>query len=346
MCAGAVGTRMQRVPQFLGDGRIGSRHRPIPEPGSGELLLRVRANALCGTDRGQLMHGSEVTPGHEAAGDVVATGPDTTTKAGTRGVVYLMDFCGTCRSCRAGATNQCLAKRADMGFTADGGLGQFELVHESNFFATAPEVEPGEATLLLDIMGTTSHALARAAAVRNDIGSVLIGGAGPVGLGAVAMARLILGPRVTILIGDVNPYRLKLAERLGATPIDLRHAVLADALRRVGMEDGADVAIDTAGREAARRSLLAALARRGVLVCVGHGEGLTMSVSDDLIGPERAVVGSEYFRYDALPANHDLLRRNRDYLGQIITHRYGIGDLEEAYSCFLAGETGKVVIEQ
>ena len=177
-------------------------------------------------------HGSEVTPGHEAAGDVVAAGPDTTTTAGTRGVVYLMDFCGTCRSCRAGATNQCLAKRADMGFTADGGLGQFELVHEIELLRDRAGGRPGEATLLLDVMGTTSHALARAAAVRNDIRSVLIGGAGPVGLGVVAMARLILGPRVTILIGDVNPYRLELAERFGATPIDLRHAVLADALRR------------------------------------------------------------------------------------------------------------------
>ena len=346
MRAGAVGTRLQRVPQFSGAGRIRVRERPIPEPGAGELLLRVRANALCGTDRGQLLNGSDVTPGHEAAGEVVMTGPGTSTKVGTRGVVFLMDFCGDCRSCGAGATNQCLAKRADMGFTADGGLGRFELVHESNFFATAPELEPAEATLLLDVMGTTSHALARAAAVRDDIESVLVAGAGPVGLGVVAMARLLLGPDVPILITDVAPFRLRLAERLGAIPIDLGRAELADGLRRAGVAGGADAAIDTAGREAARRTLLDGLGRRGVLVCIGHGGGLTISVSDELIGPERTVMGSEYFRYDALAANHELLRRNREYLGQIITHRFGIGQLEEAYRCFLAGETGKVVVEQ
>ncbi len=346
MRADAVGTRMQRVPQFLGDGRIGIRERPIPDPGAGELLLRVRANALCGTDRDQLRDGSAFTPGHETAGEVVAGGSGTSTPVGTAGVVFLMDFCGECRSCRAGATNLCLAKRADMGFTADGGLGQLELVHESNFFATDPELEPAEATLLLDVMGTTSHALERARAVRDDIGSLVIAGAGPVGLGMVAMARLLLGPRVPILITDVNPYRLGLAERLGAIPVDVRHGGLADALRDALRAERADIAIDTAGREASRRTLLDSLGSRGVLVCVGHGEGLTISTSGDLIAPERTVMGSEYFRFDAFTANHELLRRNRAYLGQIITHRFGLRQLEEAYRCFLAGETGKVVVEQ
>lgn len=346
MPAGAVGAHTQHVPKFLGGGRIGSHERPVPDPGAGELLLRVRANALCGTDRQQLRDGSAVTPGHETAGEVAVAGSGTSTPLGTRGVVFLMDYCGECRACRAGATNQCIAKRADMGFTHDGGLGQFELVHETNFFATGPELRAVDATLLLDVMGTTSHALARASTVRPDIESVLVAGAGPVGLGMVAITRLLLGPDVPIVVTDVQPYRLDLAERLGAVPVDLRRHRLADALREIGISGGADVAIDTAGREAARRTLLDALGSRGVLVCVGHGEGLTMDISRDVIGRERTVMGSEYFRYDALAANLDLLRRNRAYLGQIITHRFGAGDVEEAYRVFLAGETGKVVIEQ
>src|SRR5918994_2810183 len=100
MIAGAP-TAVQRVPHFLGDGRIGWRERPIPEPGRGQLVLRARANALSGTDRGQLSAGSEVTPGHEVAGEVVETGDGTATHVGTRGVVYLMDFCGACRACLA-----------------------------------------------------------------------------------------------------------------------------------------------------------------------------------------------------------------------------------------------------
>ena len=343
---GAVQIRMQRVPHFLGGGRIGIQDRPIPYPEAGQLLLRVQTNALCGTDRAQLRDGSTVTPGHEAAGEVVNAGPGTSTAVGTQGVVFLMDFCGACRSCRDGATNQCLAKRGDMGFTHDGGLGQLELVHESNFFATGPDIDPAEATLLLDVMGTTSHALGRARAVGDDIRSLLVAGAGPIGLGTVAMAHL-LWKGVRVVVADLIPYRLALAQRLGAQTIDLGAQGLDSGLRAIGFDrDGADIAIDTSGRDQSRRSLLDALGRRGVLVCVGHGEELTLSVSDDLIIPERTVMGSEYFRYDALPANLALLRGNLDYLGQLITHRFGIGDLQAAYDLFFAGQTGKVVVEQ
>jgi threonine 3-dehydrogenase len=342
----AVTVRTQRVPHFLGSGQIGWHERPIPEPGPGELLIRPHANAICGSDRAQLTGGSAVTPGHEAAGEVVAAGPETSTAIGERGVVYLMDYCGACRSCQLGATNQCLAKRGDMGFTHDGGFGRFELVHETNFFPIGPEIAFAEATLLLDVMGTTSHALDRARGVRADIGSVAIAGAGPVGLGAVAMCRLLLGHEVTVLVTDTVRYRLDLAERLGATPIDVKRRGFGSTLHDVGLGQGVDAAIDTTGRETARRALLDGLGRRGVLVCVGHGEGLTLSVSSDLIALERAVLGSEYFRFDSLPSNLELLRRNRGYLGQIVTHRFDIADLQVAYQTFLGGATGKVVVEQ
>ena len=326
---------VQSVPRFVGEGRIVRWDRPVPRPGPGELLLAVRANALCGTDRAQLTQGSDVTPGHEAAGEVVAAGSGTSASHGTLGVVYLMDFCGSCRGCAEGATNRCSAKRADMGFTHDGALGRYELVHETNFFPVGTDVAADEATLLLDVMGTTAHALRRAQAVRPRIESLAIAGAGPVGLGMVAMARLTLGPDVPIVIADVVPYRLELAERLGA-----RAVRLPAELPQI------DVAIDTAGRSASRRMLLDALATGGVLVCVGHGEGLDLEVSTDLIAPERAVIGSEYFRYDQLAANLELLRENRSYLGQIITHRFGIEELEAAYRVFLGGESGKVVVTQ
>ena len=122
------------TPQFQGGGRIVFREKPIPTPGQGELLIQVRANALCGSELHQFQDGTPITPGHEAAGFVAAAGPGTSTPVGTPGVIYLMDFCGECRSCRLGLTNQCLQKRADMGFTHDGGYGPFELVHENIFF--------------------------------------------------------------------------------------------------------------------------------------------------------------------------------------------------------------------
>lgn len=334
-----MAVRTASAPVFVGGGRIEFRDREYPDPGPGQLLLRVAANAVCGSDRHQYEHGSDVVPGHEAAGTVIAVGGGTSTPVGTRGAVYLMDFCGECRSCRAGATNQCTAKRADMGFDADGGYGPLELVHESNFFPISDDVEIGTATMLLDVMGTSSHALARARAVRGDIESVYIAGAGPIGLGLALACRLRLGPDVAVRISDVSSWRLDVAAGFGAEPV---LATDAAALSRIE----ADAAFDATGREVARRAALDLLGRRGVLVCVGHGESLTLDVSRDLIAPEHSVLGSEYFRFDDFAENLELLRANQELVGRVITHRFPVERIGEAFARFLSGESGKVVVMQ
>jgi threonine dehydrogenase-like Zn-dependent dehydrogenase len=334
-----------RVPRFLGDGRIVFIDKPVPQPGPGQLLLAVKANALCGSERGQFYGGSSVTPGHEAAGVVVAAGSDTSTPIGALGPVFLMDFCGRCRSCLAGATNQCFAKRADYGFTHDGGYAPFELVNENVFFAADADLTGPEAILLLDIMGTGGHCLDRLRLVRPEIESLLITGAGPIGLGVLVMAKIMLGEAVPVAITDVVPYRLDLASSLGGLPIDIAHASLPDALDSLGIPRP-DAAVDTSGREAARRAAIDVLAQRGVLVCVGHGESVTLDVSRDLISTERAVVGSEYFRYDEFPRNLALLRKHRAYLSRIVTHRFPVAEIQRAFEVFFAGNTGEVVVEQ
>jgi threonine 3-dehydrogenase len=326
------------VPRFLGNGKIVFEERPVPSPGPGELLLKVRANAVCGTDRAQYFGGSLVTPGHEASGVVVGTGSGTSIGENTRGVVFLMDFCGQCRSCRLGYTNQCLAKRADMGFTHDGDYGPYEVVHESNFFPIDADIDLVEATMLLDVMGTSGHAISRAALVRPDIESVYIAGAGPIGLGLLVMCRLTFGTVFPVCISDVLPWRLNYSQTFGVEAID-------------GSDDEAlaamaapDVAFDSTGKRAAREAALKTLSKRGALVCVGHGETLGLSVSEDLIAPERAVLGSEYFRFDNMPRNQELLRQNREFLGRVITHRFDMSDIEEAFRTFLSGASGKVVV--
>src|SRR5882757_7887183 len=109
-----------KVPLFVGGRKIEFGQKPVPRPGAGQLLIKVQANALCGSERPQFFDGTKTTPGHEAAGVVVAAGKGTKTVVGSHGVVFLMDFCGTCRSCKQGFTNQCLTKRGDMGFNKDG----------------------------------------------------------------------------------------------------------------------------------------------------------------------------------------------------------------------------------
>jgi len=334
-----------RVPVFVGNKQIQFSDKKVPEPGPGELLLQVRANALCGSEKPQFFDGTPTTPGHEAAGTVVAVGPNTATPVGTRGVVFLMDFCGQCRSCRLGFTNQCLQKRGDMGFNRDGGYGQYELVHESIFFPVPEEFSATEGTLLLDIMGTGGHAMERCQLMRPDIESLLVLGAGPIGLGVLAMAKIILGRQVKVFLTDIVPYRLKLAEQLGGLSVDVSNNSLSAGLKAHGV-DRVDMAVDTTGKQAARQDGLNALAQRGSLICVGHGEGITLKISPDIIAPERSIVGSEYFRFDELPANLRRLKQHRSYLNQIITHRFGVDEIQRSFELFFGGETGKVIIEQ
>jgi threonine dehydrogenase-like Zn-dependent dehydrogenase len=158
------------------------------------------------------------------------------------------------------------------------------------------------------------------------------------------MAKILLGPEVIVVISDLSPYRLDLARRLGGKVIDLREKTLAEGLEEHGLNE-LDLAIDTSGKGVARRSYLDVLSKRGVLVCAGHGEGLSLDVSRDLIAPEHAVLGSEYFCYDELRSNLKLLRDNLPYLGQIITHRFPLQNINEAFEIFFRGETGKVLVE-
>jgi threonine dehydrogenase-like Zn-dependent dehydrogenase len=181
--------------------------------------------------------------------------------------------------------------------------------------------------------------------VRPDIESLLVMGAGPIGLGLLAMAKIILGKHVPVAICDIAPYRLKLAEQLGGLPILLKDITLQAGLHRHGLHP-IDIAVDTSGKQAAREAALNAVGQRGALICVGHGEGIAVKVSPDIIAPERCIVGSEYFRFNELPANLQRLRQHRDYLRQIITHRFGPAEIQHAFELFFSGETGKVIIEQ
>lgn len=333
------------APRFLGGGRIGVWDREVRRPGPGELLLGVRANAVCGSDRPAFENGWPVVPGHETAGVVVAVGEGSSIPIGTAGVVYFRDYCGVCRMCRAGATHQCLAKPAEMGFNTDGGYAPYELVHETNFFPVPADIPLAEATLLLDTMGTTGHAIDRASLLTQEVRAVAVSGAGPLGLGLVVMIRLLVDPAIPVAVSDVKPVRLQLVELLGGLPIDVRTRSLAEGLRAHGLSE-VDLAIDTAGRADTRRELLDVVARRGVLVCLGAPQGLELVVLPDLIGPERAILGCEYFPFDDLQRNLALLRAHAEQFRPIITHRFPVAELTAALELFMSGATGKVVIEQ
>lgn len=329
-----------RAARFLGEGRIELDERPAPRPARDEVRVRVHSCALCGSDRGQYRGGSAATPGHEISGTIVEVGAAVDgLSPGDAGVVYLVDFCGSCSACRVGSTNVCLARRRMYGFTADGGFAE-ELVVRAQCFLTVGELPLDGATALLDLFGTTLHALRRAALRPPE--SVAVLGCGPIGLGAVAVARALGAAEVYAV--DVVAYRLALAARLGATPVSGRDG---DAVAGVlaCAPDGCDVVLEAAGLAATQRQAIELTAPGGRAVVLAHSQQpLELRPSADLIERERSLVGCEYFPLAAFEETHALVAAGRLDPAPLLTHRFPLERIGDAYELFLAGETGKVLV--
>lgn len=327
--------------RWPGDGRTEIVEMPTPAPGPGELLLRVEACALCGSDRRGFLHGSSVVPGHEIAGVVEQLGPGVTEPApGTRGVVFLIRSCEACRSCDTGSPNRCLARLAMYGFTANGGLAEYAVVAASSFLPVPLQVAPEAATSLLDLFGTTAHAIRRG---RGDpSATVMIVGCGPIGLGALAVAGALgIAHRFA---ADVVPSRLAFARASGATTYDVSAADgVADLLDRRG--GACELVIDAAGTRAARHLAIQLAAPGGAVVMVAHGdESLDLAVSEELIAREISLIGSEYFRPDEFADNLAMVIDGRLDPTPLITHRFTLDEADEACRVFFQGGGGKVVV--
>ena len=225
------------VPHFLGDGKISTKEQEIPKPDDNQLLIQAKSNLLCGSDRNQFYNGSKIIPGHEGAGIIVDKGKKAKFEIGMRGAIYLYDYCSECRSCKIGSTNQCLSKRAEPGFTVDGAYSQYYVINDNIFFPVDDDIDLINASLLLDVMGTGGHATKRAQLIHKDIQSLLINGAGPIGLGLLAMSKLTFAKDIPVAINDVIPSRLLLAEKMGGLPIDLSQKTLQEGLDNYGIKN-------------------------------------------------------------------------------------------------------------
>jgi threonine 3-dehydrogenase len=330
-----------RAARFLGNRDVVVEPVDVPEVRSGEVLLRVDSCALCGTDRRAWIEGSDVIPGHETSGTVVDVGDAVRGVAyGDRGVVYLVAACGECASCRRESPNACLRKEATYGLSAPGGFAEYLAVRAECFFPIADEISLDAATALLDVFGTTSHAFARAG--RPDARSAAIIGCGPIGLGAIAVARWL---GIPIVLGvDVSARRLALAARLGAAVVDATACdVVPEGLNEA--RDGFDVVIEAAGHASTQRTAIEICAPQGVVVVVAHSdEGLELQTSADLISVERTILGSEYFTPSDFPRIHDAVLSGRLDPAPILTDRYPLERIGEACDAFFGGAAGKVLV--
>lgn len=264
---------------FAGIGQLEIAVGPDPSPLPGEVVIKVEACGICGTDRG-IFTGAypiefPITLGHEYAGTVVEVGPQVRTlRVGQRVAVDPNVVCGVCAFCRRGKAHLC-ADLTPLGITRSGGYAEFSAVPEQNAY-----VIPGSMSFeeggLLEPLACSIHGIELADIALGDV--VVVLGGGPMGCLLIQLARL--RGATSVIVAEPNEARRGLTLRLGADDA----AVPGDELRALVEERtggrGADVVFEAAGKTAAANAALGLLRRGGTVMWFGscpQGEHTTVS---------------------------------------------------------------------
>jgi threonine 3-dehydrogenase len=322
----------------------------IPEPtiGPNDVLIRMRKTAICGTDM-HIWHWDEwaqrtikvpMAVGHEYSGEIVAIGSEVRgLKAGDRVSGEGHITCGHCRNCRAGRRHLC-RNTVGVGVNRPGCFAEYMSLPASNVFKL-PGAISDEIASILDPFGNATHTALSFNLVGED---VLITGAGPIGIMAVAIARFA-GAR-HVVITDVNPYRLELAKRMGASrALDVRTENLDAAMRSLGMEEGFDVGLEMSGVPSAFRELLRTMHHGGNIALLGIMPQDTGIHWDEVIFKGlvlKGVYGREMF--ETWYKMSSMLQSGLD-IAPVITHRLAIADFRSGFETMASGQSGKVILD-
>jgi len=316
---------------FHGDKRItiGERERPVAGPG--EVLLRVRRTALCGSDTKLWIKGAEFTPGHEIFGVVDQPGH---ARHGHRCLVYIPVHCGHCEACVAGDTQMCLNESVLVGWNRPGGYAEYLTVPEQCLLDVPDDIEDDIAPLLLDTIGTAAHGVRFVMPLvpPATTGAVLVTGAGPVGMGAI-VALQDLG-YTDVHVSDLKEERLQLAESFGAK----RHPVGSPDKRF-------KLIVECSGSHAARSLGMEIVLPRGVLILIGESDKpWPVQENKAIRRKDFYMVRTFYFPKSDFPLNVELLRKEKARYRQLVDAQFGLERLPEMFGRFVAGELVKPLL--
>lgn len=281
--------------------------------------------------------------GHEAAGEVVAVAQPGKVAVGDRVVVMPQYPCGKCALCLRGDYIHCqqsLSLEAETGYTGGASTYAQYILKQDWLLVPIPEgVSYDHAGMGCCGLGPTLNAM-EAMGV-NSLDTVLVTGAGPVGLGGL-IHGLVRGARVIVVEGQ--PYRAALAKELGASEV---LAPGDEALQRImdltnGV--GVDKAIDCAGVIPAQRLCVDAARRRGEVAFVAESGELPISVSRDTIRKGLTLRGVWHYNLALTPRMTEIITRAGDLLDKAITHTFPMTDIQQAWETQLTGECGKVIL--
>ena len=320
---------------------------PKPEPGHNDVLIKVRRAAICGTDI-HIYQWDEwarktipvpLAIGHEFSGEIVEVGSEVRgLSAGDRVSAEGHITCGVCRNCRAGRRHLC-RNTLGIGVSRAGAFAEYISVPAFNVFKLPASITD-ELAAILDPLGNATHTALSFDLVGED---VLITGAGPIGMMAVAIARHA-GAR-HVVITDVNDYRLELAGKMGASAaLNVKHQSIDQAMRDLGMEEGFDVGMEMSGNPAAFRDLLRTMHHGGKVAMLGIPPA-EMAIDWNQVIFKGLVLKGIYGRemFETWYKMASMLSSGLD-IQPLITHRFPIEQFGEAFELMASGRSGKVVL--
>src|SRR3990167_1825136 len=321
---------------------------PIPTCGEYDVLIKIKKTGVCGTDLhiynwdewAQKKIPVPMHIGHEFMGEIVELGKNVKQfKIGDRvsGEGHLT--CGHCRNCRAGKKHLCRETKG-IGYHVTGAFAEYFAMRAENIIKLPDDVSDSVGAIL-DPYGNSVHTALEFDLVGED---VLITGAGPVGLMAIQIAKKV-GAR-HIVITDINPFRLKLAEKMGATmAVDSSQMNLNDVMCELKMTEGFDVGLEMSGNEAAFHAMLDAMNHGGRIAMLGLPPKPFAIDWSAMIFKSLKIAGIYGRRmFETWYKGIALLQSGVD-ISSVITAEYHYTDFEKAFADMISGKAGKIILK-
>jgi threonine 3-dehydrogenase len=321
----------------------------IAEPGIGinDVLIRVRYAGICGTDVhiyqwddwAQKTIKVPMAIGHEFVGEVVQVGSNVNDfypgdiVSGEGHVV-----CGRCRNCMAGRRHLC-ANTQGVGVNRAGAFAEYIALPMTNIWRHHPGIDL-EVAAIFDPFGNAVHTALSFPVLGED---VLITGAGPIGIMAIPVARHA-GAR-HIVVTDMNPFRLDLARKMGATlAVNPAETSLAEVQKQLGMMEGFDVGLEMSGSPLALKDMIASMSHGGKIAILGiPSKEMPMDWRQVIFNmiTIKGIYGREM--YDTWYKMSVMIESGLD-ISPVITHRFAFEDFQQGFDAMISGQTGKVVL--
>jgi 6-hydroxycyclohex-1-ene-1-carbonyl-CoA dehydrogenase len=318
-----------------------------PEPGPGEVLVKVAACGACHTDLHYLDHGTPTFKkpplilGHETSGHIAAVGAGVDDwKEGDRVLLPAVYGCGTCDACRVGRDNIC-DEMVMFGNNVDGAFAEYVIAPDHSPFTLPDEIPLEEGSIIADAITTPYHAVV----VRGQVqpgDNVAVFGCGGIGANVVQMAAAV-GARVVAL--DISDEKLEWATRLGAAEmINPTGEERVDKLVRKATGGGADVAFECIGLPKTQEQAFSSTRNGGRLVLVGYSPKPMTLNSGRVMYREMEVIGSLGCRGVDYPRVIELARQGKITVAELVTGRYALDDINDAFDNLRAGKGLRSII--